>query len=591
MTKTDILLMKMDKKDLLDILHNMARKLSEEKRDKFMEMLAKYTEAIPVKPKQHENRRKRLAELTIQEEEAIQKRKKEIEEWYQAIEEGELQITAQGYEDYEKGYWNSEWIYEYDDEAAIGRKIEESCQFAQECLDKGKYEAAISVFEMIMNTEVTVDDENTGDYFTLTLDEMVKEKLVAIDLKKLALYVLYADYQRLKSEQRAKDMYEYFGYPYFQDIHVEDIFSIGTEELQNVDEFWSSWIQLLKQKEGDVEARLLKEAVLYHRGVDGLLEIAGNSYEIHPSLYLKVIEGFLFENNMDKAISIGLEALNKLNKDLVIRGEIAIITARIAADSGDSRLKRECWYEAFYSNSIVTNYLRLFCDTDCQREYKEKSEIRIQALNKSVEDTSSAQQAEKRKNILSRRDYQLLSFLSGDFEQTINLCKQQKDLGWSGNFVEIGIPLFLLCLHEGEILGKAGREVAINVAYKIGFSAREFHFELVQRAIVGDLVTTNNKDGEIFWETFLKWKTAYEIKGKDQEKYVEYLDEVIDKRIKAIVGGQYRNKYDSVARLAAAVGEMKESRGEKLAKKQTIEKYKAAFPRHSSFQSELYKWI
>ena len=48
--------------------------------------------------------------------------------------------------------------------------------------------------------------------------------------------------------------------------------------------------------------------------------------------------------------------------------------------------------------------------------------------------------------------------------------------------------------------------------------------------------------------------------------YVKWLESVIDKRIDGIVGGKYRDKYNDVALLAGALGEVKESLGVKMAK-------------------------
>lgn len=62
---------------------------------------------------------------------------------------------------------------------------------------------------------------------------------------------------------------------------------------------------------------------------------------------------------------------------------------------------------------------------------------------------------------------------------------------------------------------------------------------------------------------------------------------IIDKRTEAIVGSQRRNKYGSVALLIAALGEVKETLGVKLAKELLINKYQDKFPRHSAFRGEL----
>ena len=62
---------------------------------------------------------------------------------------------------------------------------------------------------------------------------------------------------------------------------------------------------------------------------------------------------------------------------------------------------------------------------------------------------------------------------------------------------------------------------------------------------------------------------------------------MIDKRVHGIVSGQHRNHYESVAALAAALGEVKESRGEAGAKEIQLQKYREEFPRHSALHGEL----
>jgi hypothetical protein len=57
------------------------------------------------------------------------------------------------------------------------------------------------------------------------------------------------------------------------------------------------------------------------------------------------------------------------------------------------------------------------------------------------------------------------------------------------------------------------------------------------------------------------------------KEYVDWLEGVIDGRIHGIVGGKYRRKYEDTALLAAAIGEVKESLGEKLAKWDLLNKY------------------
>ncbi|MCD7966250.1 MAG: hypothetical protein LUG90_10860 [Clostridiaceae bacterium] len=91
----------------------------------------------------------------------------------------------------------------------------------------------------------------------------------------------------------------------------------------------------------------------------------------------------------------------------------------------------------------------------------------------------------------------------------------------------------------------------------------------------------------VFWQCFRQWKTEFSVTDEQAEQYLADLEKIIDKRVRAIVSGQHRAHYGSVAALAAALGEVKESRGEVSAKEAVLQKYREAFPRYSSFHAEL----
>ena len=109
------------------------------------------------------------------------------------------------------------------------------------------------------------------------------------------------------------------------------------------------------QQSGEVAARLLKEGLLYYKGTDGLLEMARKGYKEHPSVYLAVLLEYEKTHDYEKIKEIGKEALDKLDPNLRIRGEIAMKTAQASCCINDSEFMRKCWYEAFYSNSTIPN--------------------------------------------------------------------------------------------------------------------------------------------------------------------------------------------------------------------------------------------
>jgi hypothetical protein len=582
--KSDEILDIMSAEELRSCLHNIARKTPENKREAFLQLLNDCRNQSDRKENGKKNQLKSLIP-----DEKVKDKLSEIKEVFSKIEDGDLCLTAHGYEDYSNGYWASDWIWEYEDNEGIGRIMEDAVLFAHDCMNDCRYEEALSVFKLVMDTQVFVVDEWGGDSFELSLEEMVEENLVVINLKVLALEVLYSDYQLQPANKRASSLYSYFSYPYFKEIHIEDIFSLGREELRDTDLFFQSWIDLLMQQSGEIAARLLKEGILYYEGTEGLVEMARQGYKEHPSVYLAALLEYEKAHNYEKMKEVGKEALDRLKCNLKIRGELAVKTAQAAFCVNDSEFMKKCWYEAFLSNSTVPNYLRLFVDGEVTREYKELAEKRIEKLCVS-NDYYSQRISETAKNNIDEIEYKYLYFFSGHFEKVRDWCLEQKSpLGWSGHFIGEGINLMLLYLYADKGLRKAGKEIAAHLSSRLGFNERK-NLVFMKENSVFETEVSMQKSEEIFWNIFCLWKLNYRIALDDIKSYVEWLETVIDKRIDGIVGGKYRRKYSDVALLAAAVGEVKESLGEKKAKNIIIERYLKKYSRHTAFREALKKY-
>lgn len=499
-------------------------------------------------------------------------------------------MSAQGYEDYSNGYLSSEWIWEYEDNEGIGRIIEDAVLFAHDCMNDCRYEEAVTIFKLVMDTQIFVEDEDGGDSFELSLEEMVDEKLVGVTLKVLALDVLYSNYQLQTATQRASVLYSYFTYPYFKEIHIEDIFSLGREELRDTDIFWQLSIDFLRQQSGEVSARLLKEGSLYYKGTEGLLEMARKGYKEHPSVYLAALLEYEKIHDYEKMKEIGKEALDRIESDLTIHGEIALKTAQASSCLNDRECMKKCWYKAFYSNSTIPNYLRLFTDGEVIREYKDFAEKRIEELR--ISDNHYNQGiSETAKNNIAEIEYKYLYFFSGHFDKIRNWCMEQKSpLGWSGSFIGHGVDLMLLYLYAGYNPGKAGKKIAAQVSNRMGFNENKNLVFMKENSVFETEVSTQ-KGEEIFWHIFCLWKVNYAMTADEIKSYVEWLESVIDKRIDGIVGGKYRDKYNDVALLAAALGEVKESLGVKMAKNVIINRYLERYSRHSTFRGALKEYM
>lgn len=189
--------------------------------------------------------------------EFVDERMEQIKVWKQQIDDGELVLDTEEYEDYSGGYWNREWIVDYYDHQGIGNKLSSIIQFAKDCVDDRRYEEANELYEWLWAMEVSAESEYDSECDPADLQTLVEKKIVKTNMEQLALLTLYADYQVQKAEQRAEDIYLYFSIKSFQKLHIEDVFHAGRENLTDTEQFLQDWIGLLKSKSGDVEARLL----------------------------------------------------------------------------------------------------------------------------------------------------------------------------------------------------------------------------------------------------------------------------------------------------------------------------------------------
>ena len=72
--------------------------------------------------------------------ELVEEKIKQILEWQKQIDEGELYLDSEEYEDYSSGYWDADWITDYYDNQGVGDKIMYMIRFAEECVDDRRYQ-------------------------------------------------------------------------------------------------------------------------------------------------------------------------------------------------------------------------------------------------------------------------------------------------------------------------------------------------------------------------------------------------------------------------------------------------------------------
>ncbi len=567
-------LRQLTKEDLQQILSDMSSFLSKEQRQQLDALIMQYT-PDQSKPAPRQKTVRMSQEL-------VDEKMEQLKIWMNQIDEGKLMLDVEEYEDYSEGYWDRDWVTEYHDNQGIGDKILYAVQLAKDCVDDCRYQEANFIYEWLWEMEVCAESECSDECDPADLQDLADNDIIKTDLRQLALLALYADYQVLDADKRAENLYLYFSHRSFQNLHLEDMLHVGRENLEGTEKFWDDWIALLKTKRGDVEAGLLREAVLYRDGIEGLAAMADKVCGTHPSLYLGAMEAYDRNHEYEQIEKIGASALESLDKRLKIRGEIALKTAYAASClSHDEQMMRFCW-ECFYSDSTVRNFLRLFGTKEMAEQYGMRGKEALLSVAKGG-GADNIRNKELCQNWVGNWEYYELCFYAGDFDTAKRASKNPSgSLGWSSSFIDRGIRLFLLYLYENPQPSKAAAVVAKEVGFAddaVSYNAMRFESAVAEESRMRKVST--------FWNYFQRWKQYFPMGQDERRNCLAWAERIVYSRADAIVGGQHRSHYREAAVLLALTAENKEAMGVQGAKREVFAAYKKKFPRHSAFQGEM----
>lgn len=496
-------------------------------------------------------------------------------DWCQKVNDAELTLSSHGYEEYGDSYWDRDWVEEYEDPCGIGKQIEEFYQLAEQCVYDKDYKSASLIYWNIGMLSVLAEDECAGDSLEMEIEDLVREGILSVDLKKIAASTLYSTYQDSKPIERVTKLYELFSWEMFHDVSMEAMMSVGVEPLEQVEEFMDLWIDYLRGQEDQYTARLLKEAVMYRSGTEGLLAEAKRSVNVHPTLFVEVLEKYYESESWEKLYKEGKEALCLMDRDMKIRGTVARLTAAGARVLEDREGVKAACTEAFYSEMSEANYMRLITCAEVTEEDKldaikrlKSAYLELEKNNKVRENYCMQSSKETDSYKLVENTYVTIRFFAGSFDIVLDKCKSQKEaLGWTGQYIRTGTALLLILLFRGEEFPKAMQGMLKQIKSDIGY---------------------NNHYNEPQFEELLEiWKKQVRLKKILESEILEYLVKTIDARVEAIVSGGHRNSYYKAAELGTALGEVEESMGKSRGKVYRTQKYLAQFPRHRAFKSEI----
>lgn len=526
---------------LKELMKNIIRKIPETKHEEILSMF---------------NKEKCL----IDEKEIIEKIGNYNEKFNQ-IDNFELYFHATGYEEYGEYYspWGGDWVWEYTDDDNIGKLIKEANLFALDLINKKQYKYAKELIDKILYTNYQFLDDDGGDNFEISLYELEKNHLININVNILCLYALYATYQYSNESNRAKNIYEYFRNENFKNISIEDSFKLGTEVLLNIDKFWYEWIIFLLEKPGNIEYRLLKEAFEYN-DYNNYKEYVDKISENHPKIYIDIFNFLIKNNKLNEMVEIGNKALANLDKDLIIRNDIALYLAKY-----DDKNKEKYIIECFKSDTNIPNLLRMI-----NNGYFNKYENEIKKYICITNENTTFRISELKRNVITKKDYNYLNFFIGNFEEVFKDCSKIKTtLGWSDSYIQYCVYLWLLYFNKNSD-SKVYNNILFQTFDELGFKENTLFLDNEYKLI------------------FEKWKRQFEISNR--EKYIEWLKNIIDKRVDDIVSNNHRKSYFKAAILVVALSEVLES-NKIQNKNEFINLYHNKYSRRSLFRNELNKYM
>lgn len=572
MKKVDLISGSMAADHLAAFLHDYARSIPEPKREGFLDRLS-FFQGKAVDAGYVEKQDKLNKEHLKQE---VKKNRKQLE----LIDSGELMLVEVLNEEYNEWYDSSDEEFFYEDPEYIAEAVQKGCSLVHACADSELYRESYELADFLFEMNIEVEGEYGGDDFSL--QDLEYHKIISLDYEAFVLEALLAAYWGNAMQERPEALYRILLNASSREASLEKLMQNSRRELDQFPEFLSLWIDYLGKIGDRVAERFLQEAVSLADDPEVLLSAARKYTDLHPGLYVQALEKYKASGEEKQGLEIGKEALERILPVYQIRSQAALLTSEFALRLDDRASAEMCWLEAFRSDSSVENYLRLMLECrDGSGNREEAQQIYTELFSETAKIREGQYQSgERKENSPEHRTYDSLLFFDGKFWQVIEKGMDDKyALGWSGTFMKEGLALFLLYLYDGEELLEGGREMCRKYVSSVKFQSEAY--------LKGTGRTTQEDDQGFFWECFCRWKKGITISEEETEAILEKLEHWIQMRVEGIMEKSHRNYYGECAAFIAALGEVRESRGEMSGKARLMEEYRSKYSRRTAFHQEL----
>ncbi|MDY3850084.1 MAG: hypothetical protein SOZ46_04625 [Bullifex sp.] len=564
----------MTHEQLEGFVHELARTLPEADRDDFLDKLKHFSgENKPEMVPADDGRAEIINEIAT------------LIPRLEQIREGDLEMDGNYNKDWNDWEDYDEPEFLFSDPEDLLCDVQAAIRLVHKCVDMEIYCEGKKLAEALTGLEVVAKGDylnHTGKF--LSIRTLFAEGLISGDYGNYAKEALFLTYMGSSNTDRPAALYSVFRDFSYTDITLESILQMGHSELPEFDAFLPLWIDCLGRKPEEKASELLREAVSMISDRDKLLETARRFADVHPELYLQLLN---MKADDDAAmLQIGQEALNRISPELKIRSEIALRSAYYADRLNMHDVRDQCWLEALKSDTSVINYLRIKFMTDNPGLHDERissvvAAVRRETLDKG--DTYSTWVQKSLRNRVSTECWCVLLYFEKRFDEMEAVdMRVREGLGWSFTFMGNGLDLLLLLLFQGQYYPVAMKSVLSNAMGLCRFSKEALY--------KGSASSDDRTEEALFADIIGKWKASFTLSAGDRIKWMTKATELVRRRTTGIMEANKRNHYGECARYIAALGEVVESSGEKNGKKNVMMEYETEYHRRRAFLAEMWKW-
>ena len=572
----DSIITDMKKKDMAGFVHEIARTLPENRRDSFLKTLKEMSLGEDRKQRSDTDSAKELS-LKVN----------EIIEILTDINDGDRCLESEYNEEWDDWYNPDVPEILFSDPEQLLDEIRYGIHLLHRCMDEEEYDSGRQLAELLSVLEVPVTGDYEGYYgsASIDVDDLYENSLLDGRIEELLKEALFVTYMGNASSDRPDEIYCMMGNFRCYDIRLEEVMQLGNHDLPEFHEFLPLWIDYLGKQKGRDADRLLSEAQGMITDEGQLLENARKYVDQHPELYKQILEDGMEKEDNERLYRIGLEAMEKIPENKLIRSEIALLTSEYAYKANQRSVVEYCWLEAFRSDTSVMNYMRLRFRVEKWNNYKKTVREIYTAARKSTQNSDKPArydyEALQSDNKLYETPYYFILFFEGNIKTVIrDGMSMEKPLGWSSTFMKEGLSLLLLLLYEGT--GELSKGLQVMLSRVVSASK----FDVVSFCI-GEYRNRDMGKTELFWSLFSEWKDSWRLSKEDAEEWLRFSEQLIAKRTAGIMEANRRNYYGECAAFIAALGEVNESRGLNRAKSLIMEQYKKEYSRRRAFHQEL----